>query len=160
MIRLARFAPLLLVLLLAACMPASQGSSVRQPLPLGTTPIEVTPGETVHVLVVRTMSELGFRDTDLAPVLFRSETATRSSGAADNWMSVTPVRVPVHWQVNLAAARFVQEMNGNRLTTTVHSVIEVQVPQTSGLGNQQVRLQLNGRRSGVAVTIPFRVRQR
>lgn len=157
---MARLIPMLLLALLAACAPATLGSSARHPLPLGDVPLEVTPGSSVHVLVTHQLDQLGFRPSDMAPVLFRSESTSRASGPADNWMSLTPVRVPAHWQVRLEAARFVQETAGAGHRTTVQSVIRVDVPQTSALGEQQVRVQLNGRRGSAPVTINLRVRQR
>jgi len=146
---------LLLLLVLGACAPATAGGSVRQPLELGRETVEVNPGTSVYLLTRNSLKELGFREGELDVVQFVSETASRSSGRADPWMGLEPVRVPVGWNVSLATARFVHEAGED---ITVQSVIRVDVPAGADLGPVQLRLELQGRRSPVSLTVPLRVR--
>lgn len=150
---------LLPFLLLAACAPATSGSSARQPAELGRGVIEVLPGETVFVLSVHTLSELGFTEGDLEGVLFVNETAQRASGRADPWTNVNPVRVPAWWNAGLSSARFVRELSGG-VSTTVQAVIRIDVPQNAQLGQQDLRLEVEGRRNSAVIQVPMRVRQR
>lgn len=144
------------LLLLAACAPAVSGSSARQPLRLGGSVTEVAPGQTLYVLTVHTLPELGFNDGDLDSVLFVNETADRASGRADTWMGLNPLRVPAWWDVGLDTSRFVRE-TGSR--TTVQSVLRINVPTAAQLGSTELVLELEGRRSATVVRIPLRVRQ-
>ena len=151
---------LLPLLLLAACAPAVSGSSARQPTELGRGVIEVQPGETIYVLSVHTLAELGFTDGDLEGVLFVNETAQRASGRADPWLNVKPLRVPAWWNIGLSGARFVREMRGGGDTTTVQAVIRIDVPGNAQLGQTDLRVEVQGRRDSAAVQVPLRVRQR
>ena len=148
------------LLLLAACAPAASGSSARQPAELGRGVIEVLPGETVYVLSVHTLDELGFNDGDLEGVLFVNETAQRASGRADPWLDIRPLRVPAWWTVGLSGARFVREMAGGRDTTSVQAVIRIDVPANAQLGQNDLRLEVEGRRESAVIQVPLRVRQR
>lgn len=152
-----RFLPILLpLLLLAACAPAVTGSSARQPQRLSNSVIEVVPGQTLYVLSVNTLAELGFNEGDLEAVLFVNETADRASARADNWMGVTPVRVPAWWNVGLSTSRFVTERT---VQTTVQSVIRIDIPTNAQLGGTELLLDLDGRRSSTSVRVQLRVRQ-
>lgn len=148
------------LLLLAACAPATSGSSARQPAELGRGVIEVHPGETLYVRSVHTLSELGFNDGDLEGVLFVNETAQRASGRAEPWLDVKPLRVPAWWNVGLSAGRFVREMSVTGDRTTVQVVIRIDVPQNAQLGQNDLRLEVEGRRKSAVVQVPLRVRQR
>src|SRR5690625_1348474 len=150
-----------LVFLLAACVPAAGGnqSSPRQPLELTGARIEVSPGETVYVLSVHTMSELGFRDSDLDSLQVVPESATRRSARVTNWTAIRPVRVPPWWDVSLADARIVTEGSGRSVQRTVQALIRIDVPAQATLGPAELRLSLSGRREAVQLSIPLRVRQ-
>lgn len=152
-------AVLLLTLAVAGCAPVTGGSSARHPLAVGAGVTEVAPGETVYLIVVSEPRELGFNDTDLDSVLFVNETERRRSARADNWMRLTPVRVPAWWDVTLDTSRFVQESSGSSTRTTVQSVLRVTVPAAASLGPAELRLELHGRRDSTIVQVPLRVRQ-
>ncbi len=149
-----------LLLALTACAPTVQGSSSSFPVPLTSGVIEVTPGQSLYVLAVHSLSELGFNEGDLATVLFVNEGSRRSSGRVGSHIAVTPVRVPAYWRVSLADARFVYETVGAGIRTTVQTVLLLQVPADADLGVTEVRVRIDGRRDAATVRIPLRVRQR
>lgn len=151
-------AVLFVALAAAGCAPVTGGSSARHPLAVDRGVTEVSPGETVYLVVTSELRELGFTDADLDSVLFVNETERRRSARADNWMRVTPVRVPAWWDVTLDSSRFVQESTGNTTRTTVQSVLRVAVPATASLGPAELRLELHGRRDSTVVQVPLRVR--
>lgn len=146
------------LLLLAACAPAVSGSSARQPLRLSGSVTEAVPGQTLYVLTVHTLAELGFNAGDLDSVLFVNETADRASGRADTWMDLKGLRVPAWWSVELDTSRFVRETAGGG-RTTVQSVLRIDVPASAQLGSTELLLELEGRRSSTVVRVPLRVRQ-
>lgn len=146
---------LLLLAVLAACAPALDGGSSRKPVEIGRGSIEMAPGTTVYLLATHKLADLGFREDDLAVVQFVNETPNRSSGRADTWMKVEPLRLPFGWEAGLSTARFVLESGRDPV---VQSVIRVTVPASAGLGPAELRLKLAGRRSDVTVNVPVRVR--
>lgn len=145
--------------LLAACAPATAGGSVRSPLVLGQPLPEVTPGQTIYLVSVHTLRDLGFRDEHLEVVIFTSESGNRASGRATNWVDVTPVRVPPFWSVTHEGSRFVQTASGHDVLTTVEVTMRIDIPSDSPLGQQQLVVRIDGRGGGANVTIPLRVRQ-
>lgn len=158
--RLKSIAALAVLLLMAACVPAtSVSSSVRMPVALGTDVIEVSPGESLYLLSVHTLEELGFRDSDMDILHFVNETAQRASARASNWTSVSPIRLPAWWEVSLDTARIVSDSSGRGARHSVQAVIRIDVPVQAALGPVTLRVSLDGRRESVPLTIQLRVRQ-
>lgn len=150
-----------MALLLSACVPAAGGarSSARQPLELNHATIEVSPGESLWVLSIHSLSELGFRDTDLAALQEIPESPQRRSARVTNWTSLSPVRVPPWWQVSLSDARIVTEGSGRAQQRTVQAVIRIDVPAQAALGPTELRISVDGRRDSALITVPLRVRR-
>lgn len=156
----------LLLVLLAACAPATSGSSVRDARPVASNQqLEVERGDELFVRLDLGLDEFGLKPADLSGAFWIPAGVHEESANLSTRFSLEGVRVPLGWSLELAeirAERRRQTKYGKETGEISHSILPVlrlQVPASAELGMSTVRAELVSRRGGkVNVTFPIRVR--
>lgn len=154
--------PAVLLLVLSACVPITQGSSSNTPLKVeGITPVKVAPGATWYISRLYNSSTFGIPDSDLNHAL---ENHSRPPAKGDitrsslGGFSVVSFRAPEGWKVGLAGVngyREVTDVSGTYyyFDQGVELVFAVEVPATaSGVLNTISAVVQRGDKT---VTVPF-----
>lgn len=154
--------PAVLLLVLSACVPITQGSSSNTPLKAeGLTPIKLTPGATWYISRIFNSSAFGIPDSDLNRALENRSSPpakgdiTRSGLGGFN---VVSFRVPDGWKIGLAAAngyREVTDVSGTYyyFDQGVELVFAVEVPATANGPLNTISAVVQ--RGDKTVTVPF-----
>lgn len=156
----------LLVVLLAACAPATSGASIRDAMPVASgQQLEVERGEELFVRLDLTLAEFGLKPADLSGAFWIPAGVHGESANLSTRFTLQKVRVPLRWSLELAeirAERRRQTQYGKETGEIDYSILPVlwlQVPDSAELGVSTVRAELVSKRGGkVDITFPIRVR--
>lgn len=158
--------PGLLVLLLAACAPATSGSSVRDALPVTSgQQLEVERGEELFLRLDLGLNDFDLEPGDLSGAFWIPAGVHGESANLSTRFSLQAVRVPIRWQLELAEVRAERKRRTQygketgEISYSILPVLRLQVPDGAELGVSTVRAELVSRGGGkVNLTFPIRVR--
>lgn len=155
-----------LLTLLAACAPATEGSTQRSPLPWESgQQFELVQGTEVYLGLEYPLAEFGLTPAKLSGSFWIPTGVNDESADASQRFSLRDVRVPAGWRLELADVRVertVKTRYGRETGETsyaVKPVLLVAAPQDARLGVTILRGELVARGGeSTAIEMPLRVR--
>lgn len=157
---------LTLLLLLVACAPVIDGSSVRNPLPIPPgQQVEVEQGSEVYLGRDYELKEFGLDRQGLSGSLWIPAGVDRESANVSTRFTLRNSQVPAHWRLELVEVRANRETKsgfGHEEASTsyrISPVLRLRVPAGARLGVTTVRAEIASRGGeSQLLEVPVRVR--